>query len=283
MSPSVACTDAHDRHAAYARSMRPRLAVPLALALLAVLWAAAPAGAAVQSRGDLRITEGVRLSDLQFRSFVKDGELHLDVLLVGRALSARRSLVLSAAPCRGTQSCRTEASRGVAFRRRPQTLVGWHPRFRGAVGISGVRVRVAARGGAASRATADVVVASTAWTLARANTSMFVREDPTVPVDALHLEVAPVAGGAAVVVGSFTVHSTRAFDLRTTLGRCTPVGGCPLPDVLGTAAIPAGSPVTVPISATLPTAAGVELVRFRADGGVFPSPFVQMILPWPPA
>lgn len=262
-----------------------RIRLPLLLALVALgsLTGAATAAAAVTSRADVRVTEGVRLSDLQFRAFVKNGELRLDLLLVGRATRADRRLVLSAAPCRGTQSCRSEASRPVRFRRRPQTLVGWHPTFRGAVGISGVRIRVAARGGRASRATADIVVASTAWTIPSANTTLFVREDPAVPVDGMHLVVTPVAGGGAAVSGSFTVHSTRAFDVRTTLGRCAPVGGCPLPDVTGTAAIPAGSRVTVPIAATLGPIAGAERVRFRADGGVFPSPFVQMILPWPPA
>ena len=278
------CTDAVRRRAAYARCM-PRVCLPvlLAVTLLAALWGAAPAGAAVRSRGDLRITEGVRLSDLQFRAVVRDGQLRLDVLVVGRALGADRRLILSAAPCRGTEPCRIESSRPVRFRRRPRTIVGWHPRFRGAVGISGLRVRVAARGGRTARATADVLVTPTAWTIDAANTSMGVREDPTVPVDALHLEATPVATGAVVVSGSFTVRSTRAFDVRTTLGPCTPIGGCPSQPVLGTAAIPAGARVTVPIAATLGPVVDGQRVRFRADGGVRPSPFVQMILPWPPA
>lgn len=253
------------------------LSVAVAGASLALTGSAA---AAVTSRGDLRVAEGVRVSDLQFGAVVKNGELRLNVLLVGRATGAARRLVLSAAPCRGTQRCRVESSRAVRFKRRPQTLIGWRPSFRGAVGISALRIRVAARGGRASRATADVLVTPMAWTVQSANTTLFIREDPAVPVDAVHMAATPVTGGGVTVSGSFTVRSTRAFDVRTTLGRCTPIGGCPLPDVTGTAAIPAGR-VTVPIAGVLGPIAGAQRVRFRADGGVFPSPFVQMVLPWP--
>lgn len=255
----------------------------LALTLASLAWTST-AAAAVTSRGAVRVTEGVRLSGIQFRTVVKDGELRLDLLLVGRALGAGRSLVLSAAPCRGARPCRVESSRAVRFRKRPRTIVGWHPAFRGAAGISGLRIRVAERGGRASRATADVLVAPTAWTIDSYRTSLSVREDRAVPVDALRFAVVPVAGGGARVTGSFTVRSARAFDVRTRLGACTVLGGaCPPPDVTGTAAIPAGRTVTVPIAATLAPTAGAQRVRFRADGGVFPSPFVTMVLPWPPA
>lgn len=277
------CTDARRACGTYARPVsRPRLLlVPLAAALVAGLPAAAPA--AVTSRGDLRTTEGVRLSDLQFRAVVKDGGLRLDLLLVGRATGGDRTLVLSAAPCRGTQRCRVESARAVRFRRRPRTLVGWHPAFRGAAAISALRIRVAERGASGSRATAEVVVAPTAWTVQSAGTTMFVREDRAVAVDALHMVVAPAAGGGVVVRGSFTVTSTRVLEGRTTLGRCTPVGGCPLPDVTGTFGVVAGVPVHTRFEGALGPIANAERVRFRADGGVFPSPFVQMILPWPAA
>ena len=103
------------------------------------------------------------------------------------------------------------------------------------------------------------------------------------PVDALHMTVTPAAGGGVVVRGSFTVNSTRAITGRTTLGRCTPIGGCPLPDVTGAFSFPAGVPVRQRFEAALGPIANPERVRYRADGGVLPSPFVQMILPWPPA
>lgn len=258
------------------------LVVPLVVTAVAAVPPAA-SSAAVTSRGDLRTTEGVRLSDLQFRAVVKDGELRLDLLLVGRAIGADRTLRLTAAPCRGTRPCHAESSRAVRFRRRPRTLVGWHPAFRDAAGISALRIRVAARGAPDWRATAEVLVAPTAWTIQSANTTMFIREDRTVPVDALHMVVAPAAGGGVVVRGSVTVNSTRTIDGRTTLGRCTPIGGCPLPDVTESFSFPAGVPMRQRFQGTLGPIANAQRVRFRADGGVFPSPFVQMILPWPPA
>lgn len=257
----------------------------LLVPLVVTAVAAVPAGsaAAVTSRGDLRTTEGVRLSDLQFRAVLKDGALRLDLLLVGRAIGADRTLRLSAAPCRGARPCHVESSRAVRFRRRPQALVGWRPAFRGAANISALRIRVAARGAPDRRATAEVVVAPTAWTIQSANTTMFIREDRTVPVDALHMVVAPAAGGGVVVRGSVTVNSRRAIDGRTTLGRCTPIGGCPLPDITESFSFPAGVPVRRRFEGTLGPIANAQRVRFRADGGVFPSPFVQMILPWPAA
>ena len=275
-------TDARGPSAAYARSVH-RALPSLLLAALASLCAPGGAAGAVTSRGDLRVTEGVRLSDLQFRTFVKDGDLRVELLLVGRATGSDRSLVLSAAPCRGTRTCRTESSRVVRFRRRPRAIVGWRPSFGGAAGIAGLRIRLAAPGRTAARATADVTVASTAWTTGTIRSSLFVREDAGVPVDAVHMVVTAAAGGGSTVSGFFTVRSTRAFDVRTTLGRCTPIGGCPMPDVRGTASIPQGRRATIPFGGELGPIANAERVRFRADGGVFPSPFVQMILPWPPA
>jgi hypothetical protein len=225
----------------------------------------------------------VRLSDIQFAVERKRGGLELNLLLVGRATGADRVLVLSAAPCRSGSACRIEASRSVRFRRRPRAIVGWRPSLKNAAGITGLRIRVARRGAAGSRATADLLLAPTAWTLGGARIALFVRETPVVPLDAMSFHVRAAPGGGAQVTGSFTVRSPRPLNLRTTLGACGPFVGCPLAQVRGAATVPAGRRFTVPVRGVLPATASAQRVRLRADGGVFPSPFVSMIRPWPPA
>ena len=217
--------------------------------------------------------------------FVKDGELRLDLLLVGRATGATAGSSCPRRRAAGRSRCRVESSRAVRFRRRPQTLVGWHPTFRGAVGISGLRIRVAARGGARRHGRPR----TSSWrrrpgrSRARTRRCSSARTRPCRSTR-VHIVVTPVAGGGAAVIR--LVHGPQHAGRSTCARRSAAArrsAGVRCRTSRGPARSRQGRRVTVPIAATLGPIAGAERVRFRADGGVFPSPFVQMILPWPPA
>lgn len=256
--------------------------IPL-LAVLAAL-AAAPADAAAPAvpRGVLRTAEGVRLSGISAAARVRlDGRVQLQVLVTGRARRGSRKLVLGVAACtRAAPACRTVARRRVRFRTAPRALIGWHPALADAASLRAVRLRLAAPGAPSSRATAELVLTPAAWRAAGPDSGLFVREDPRIAVEAASFRARPGDGGAARVEGAVRITSPTAFPGRTSLGPCGAGGPCPWPVAPGATAVGRGT-TKIPIGAVLAPAAGATRVRWRLDGGVRPSPFVSLVLPWP--
>ncbi len=244
---------------------------------------AAPATQAAGGSGRWSIREGVRLSDVSVSSTTKDGRLRPDLLVVGRATGAPRTLVLSVAVCRaGSPTCRVEASRRVRFVRRPQTLIGWTAPLRRATTITRMRFRLARAGAKASAGTMTLSLPAAAWTVKGFLPGLFVRESKTVLVDAVSFRADAVAGGGAAVTAKATVRTPSAFDVVAGMGACGDFVGCPLPGASRTFSVLAGVANNLSMTTTLPAPpAGTSRVRFRADGGVKPSPFLSFLLPWP--
>jgi hypothetical protein len=263
--------------------MAPRRTAPLVLACLGLGSFAAPAAQAGGASGAWSIREGVRLSDVSFSSTTKDGHLRPDLLVVGRATGAPRTLVLSVAVCRaGSPTCRTEASRRVRFVRRPQTLAGWTTSLRSATTITRLRFRLARAGATASGGTMSLSLPAAAWTVRGFRSGLFVRESKAVLVDAVSFRAESLAGGGAAVTAKATVRTQSAFDVVAGMGACGDFLGCPLPGASQMFTMGTGVANALSMTATLPAApAGVSRVRFRADGGVKPSPFLSFLLPWP--
>lgn len=251
------------------------------LLVLAVLALTAPAAHAAAGSGAWNIRDGVRLSDISFGSTTKDGRLRPDLLVLGRATGAPRTLVLSVAVCRtGSAACRVEATRRVRFVRRPQTLLGWRTSLRGASAITRLRFRLARPGARAS--TMSLSLPATAWTVKGFQSGLFVRESKTVLVDAVSFRADPVAGGGAIVRASARVRTPGAFGINAGIGACGDFFGCPLPGASRSfRAIPGGVNALSMTAALAPPPASASRVRFRADGGVKPSPFLSFLLPWP--
>jgi hypothetical protein len=262
--------------------MRPRRTAPLLLTCLGLASFAAPAAQAAGGSGRWNIREGVRLYDVSFSSTTKDGRLRPDLLIVGRATGAPRTLVLSVAVCRtGSSTCRTEASRRVRFVRRPRTLIGWTVPLRSATTISRVRFRLA-RAGTREAGTMTLSLPATAWTVKGFRSGLFVRESKTVLVDAVSFRADLLPGGGAAVSAKAAVRTPSAFDVVAGMGACGDFVGCPLPGADRTFSVLAGVPNDLSMTTTLPAPpAGTSRVRFRADGGVSPSPFLSFLLPWP--
>ena len=225
----------------------------------------------------------MRLSDVSFSSTAKAGRLRPDLLVVGRAVGAPRTLVLSVAVCRvGSPTCRTEASRHVRFVRRPETLIGWTPPLRSARTITRLRFRLARAGAKASAGTMTLSLPTAAWTVKGFQPGLFVRESKTVLVDAVSFRAQPLAGGGAAVTAKATVRTPSAFGVVTGMGACGDFVGCPLAGASRTFSVLAGVANDVSMTTTLPAPPpGTSRVRFRADGGVKPSPFLSFLLPWP--
>lgn len=257
---------------------RPPLIV---LGLLALPAFAASAAHAAGAGGKWSVRDGVRLSDVSFSSTTKDGRLRPDLLVVGRATGAARTLVLSVAVCRtGSASCRVEASRRLRFVRRPQTLVGWRTSLRGARAITALRFRLARAG--ASSPTMSLSLPAAAWTVEGFQSGLFVRESKTVLVDAVSFRADPVAGGGAAVTAAARVRTPAAFGLDAGIGACGDFVGCPLPGASRSFGLIPGGVNALSMTATLASPlASTSRVRFRADGGVTPAPFLSFLLPWP--
>lgn len=218
-----------------------------------------------------------------FSSTTKDGGLRPDLLVAGRATGAPRTLVLSVAVCRaGSPTCRIEASRHVRFIRRPATLIGWKVSLRSARTINRLRFRLARAGAKASAGTMTLSLPAAAWTVEGFRPGLFVRESKTVLVDAVSFRADPLAGGGAAVSAKASVRTPSAFDLVAGVGACGDFVGCPLPGADRTFSVLAGAANDLSMTTTLPAPpAGTSRVRFRADGGVKPSPFLSFLLPWP--
>jgi len=263
--------------------MPPRRTAPLLIACLGLVSFAAPAAQAAGGSGTWSIREGVRLYDVSFSSTTKDGRLRPDLLVAGRATGAPRTLVLSVAVCRaGSPTCRIEASRRVRFVRRPRTLIGWTAPLRSATTITRVRFRLARAGAKASAGTMALSLPAAAWTVKGFRPGLFVRESKTVRVDAVSFRADPVAGGGATVTAKVTVRTPSAFDVVAGVGACGDFVGCPLPGAGRTFSLSAGVANDLSMTTTLPAPpAGTSRVRYRADGGVKPSPFLSFLLPWP--
>jgi hypothetical protein len=263
--------------------MPPRRSAPILLACLGLVSFAAPAAQAAGASGAWSIREGVRLFDVSFSSTTKDGRLRPDLLVLGRATGAPRTLVLSVAVCRtGSPTCRTEASRRVRFVRRPRTLIGWTVPLRSASKITRVRYRLARAGAKAAGGTMTLSLPATAWTVKGFLPGLFVRESKTVFVDAVSFRADPLAGGGAAVAAKATVRTPSAFDVEAGVGACGDFVGCPLPGADRTFSMIPGAANDLSMTATLPAPpAGTSRVRFRGDGGVTPSPFLSFLLPWP--
>ncbi len=263
--------------------MLQRRSAPIALAFLGLLSFAPSAAQAAGGGGTWSIREGVRLSDVSFSSTTKDGRLRPDLLVVGRATGAPRTLVLSVAVCRaGSPTCRVERSRRVRFVRRPQTLIGWTPPLRRATTITRLKFRLARAGAKASAGTMTLSLPAAAWTVKGFQPGLFVRESKTVLVDAVSFRADPLAGGGAAVTAKATVRTPSAFEVVAGIGACGDFVGCPLPGANRTFSALAGAANDLSMTTTLPAPpAGTSRVRFRADGGVKPSPLLSFLLPWP--
>jgi len=263
--------------------MPPHRSAPLLLVCLGLVGFAAPAAQAAGGSGTWSIREGVRLSDVSFSSTTKDGRLRPDLLVVGRSTGSPRTLVLSVAVCRvGSPTCRIEASRRVRFVRRPQTLIGWNVPLRAPTTITRLRFRLAGAGAKTSAGTMTLSLPAGAWTVKGFRPGLFVRESKTVRVDAVSFRADPVAGGGATVTAKVTVRTPSAFDVVAGVGACGDFVGCPLPGAGRTFSLSAGVANDLSMTTTLPAPpAGTSRVRYRADGGVKPSPFLSFLLPWP--
>ena len=128
----------------------------------------------------------------------------------------------------------------------------------------------------------SLALPAAAWTVKGFQSGLFVRESRTVLVDAVSFRAAPVAGGGATVTAGARIRTPAAFGIDAGIGACGDFVGCPLPGASRAfRAIPGGVNVLSMTATLAPPPASTSRVRFRADGGVKPSPFLSFLLPWP--